>query len=113
LENGQGPLSFRPSSGGGLFALFRRRYNTSMAKWTFQSLIDGGMSVRAYCHDHRCNHNQVLDLEKLRDRFGPDAPAMHDDIAPKLRCARCGGKKVGLIYTPAGKSTWDNPYLKV
>ncbi|MGX9576283.1 hypothetical protein [Mesorhizobium sp. f-mel] len=35
-----------------------------------------------------------------RDRYGPDAAAMADDIIPKLRCARCRGKAVGLIYTP-------------
>jgi hypothetical protein len=39
----------------------------------------------------------VLDLAKLRDRFGPDAPAM---VRPKLKCTKCGGKAVGLIYTP-------------
>lgn len=80
--------------------------------WTLQSLIDDGMKVHAYCHVYRCHHNQKLDLEKLRDRFGPDAPAMSDDLVPKLRCAKCGGKKVGLIYSPGGKTTYTNPYLK-
>ena len=32
--------------------------------WTFQSLIDARMEVRAFC-------KQVLDLVKVRDRFGP------------------------------------------
>ncbi|TIO14919.1 MAG: hypothetical protein E5X86_22630 [Mesorhizobium sp.] len=27
-------------------------------------------------------------------------PAMSDDLIPKLKCARCGGKQVGLTYTP-------------
>ena len=81
-----------------------------MAKgWTFQSLIDAKMTVMAQCHRAPCNHNQVLDLVKLRDRFGPDAPAMADDLIPKLRCAKCGGKKVGLIYTP---DTTPNAYGK-
>lgn len=71
-----------------------------MAAWTLQSLIDARMTVTAYCHRTSCHHNQVLDLTKLRDRFGPDAPAMTDDLAPKLKCAKCGGKAVGLIYTP-------------
>jgi hypothetical protein len=44
------------------------------------------------------NHSQMLDLVKLR--FGPDAPAMANDLIPKPKCAKCGGKKVGLIYTP-------------
>ncbi|TIX28293.1 hypothetical protein [Mesorhizobium sp.] len=70
-----------------------------MAKgWTYQSLIDGKMTVTAYCH--ACNHHKVLNLEALRDRFGPEAPAMADDIIPKLKCEKCGSKKVGLIYAP-------------
>ena len=68
--------------------------------WTFQSLIDAKMQVTAHCHNSPCNHNQKLDLAKLRDRFGPDALAMADDLIPKLKCAKCGSKKVGLIYTP-------------
>ncbi|MEQ1956830.1 hypothetical protein [Mesorhizobium sp. CN2-181] len=25
---------------------------------------------------------------------------MHDDLVPKLGCAKCGGKQVGLTYGP-------------
>ena len=72
-----------------------------MAKgWTFQSLIDEKMAVTAFCHHAPCNHSQPLDLVKLRDRFGPDAPAMADDFVGKLKCGKCGGRKVGLIYKP-------------
>ncbi|WP_192177665.1 hypothetical protein [Mesorhizobium amorphae] len=72
-----------------------------MAKgWTFQTLIDAKMTVRAFCHHAPCNHSQVLDLVKLRDRYGPDAPATADDLIPKLKCAKCGSKRVGTIYTP-------------
>ncbi|TIQ61156.1 MAG: hypothetical protein E5X64_42840, partial [Mesorhizobium sp.] len=41
-------------------------------------------------------------LEALKAMLGPDAPAMSDDLIPKLKCARCrcGGKQVGLTYTP-------------
>ncbi|WP_292106347.1 hypothetical protein [Mesorhizobium sp.] len=62
---------------------------------TFQSLIDAEMTVTAFCHHAPCNHSQKLDLAKLRDRFGPDAPAMADDIVP--------------IYTP---DTSPNAYGK-
>lgn len=44
--------------------------------WTFQSLIDDRMTVTAYCHNPTCNHNATLDLKRMRDRFGPDAPAI-------------------------------------
>lgn len=68
--------------------------------WTWQTLIDGRMTLTAHCHRSACNHSQKLDLVKLRDKYGPDAPAMRDDILPKLKCARCGGTDVGLTYTP-------------
>jgi hypothetical protein len=81
--------------------------------WTLQSLIDGKMTVTGYCQRSACNHHQVLNLEKLRDRFGPDFPAMADDLKPKMRCTTCGGDKVGLTYSPAGneKMVPKNAYL--
>jgi hypothetical protein len=89
-----------------------------MSHWTFQSLTDEEMTITACCHRSACNHHQKLNLEKLRDRFGPDAPAMADDLVPKLKCARCGGRKVGVIYAPDSTKTpnmWDsrgNAYAK-
>lgn len=81
-----------------------------MAKWTVQTLIDARMQLTAFCHNSRCNHNKVLDLTAIRDKLGPDAPAMADDLIPKLRCDRCGGKSVGLTYAP--RLTDVNPYLR-
>jgi hypothetical protein len=43
------------------------------------------MTVTAHCHHAPCNHYQVLDLAKLRE-FGPDAPAMTDDLISNLKC---------------------------
>ena len=87
-----------------------------MAKgWTIQGLIDGRMNVRAHCHNPRCHHSQDLDLGKLKTKLGPDAPAMADDLIPKLRCAKCGGKDVGLIYSPDPSKhtgTGVSPYQK-
>lgn len=68
--------------------------------WTVQTLIDADMTVAAHCHRISCHHTQMLDLEKLKERFGPDMPAMHDDLVPRLRCAKCGGKEVGLTLSP-------------
>lgn len=73
------------------------------AGWTLQKLMDDGMRVTAYCHDETCHHSAALDLARLCDRLGPDAPAMRDDLAPKLRCQGCDGRRgkgVGLIYSP-------------
>ena len=68
--------------------------------WTVQSLIDGNMAIEVYCHNPKCRHHSGLDLEAVKTKLGPDAPAMADDLEPKLRCSKCRGKKVGLIYSP-------------
>lgn len=70
---------------------------------TIQSFIDSGDRLTAWCHNSRCNHNAILDMHALRERLGPDHGAMHGDLVHKLRCAKCGGKKVGLICTPGTK----------
>jgi hypothetical protein len=45
--------------------------------WTFQSLIDARMEVRAFC-------KQVLDLVKVRDRFGRNGMG-HSGLLPVFR----------------------------
>ncbi|RWI97922.1 MAG: hypothetical protein E5X33_09050 [Mesorhizobium sp.] len=65
--------------------------------WTLQELIDARMSVTAGYLD--CHRHQRLDLSALRDRFGPDAPAMEWDLRP-MKCAVCGGKRITLTYSP-------------
>jgi hypothetical protein len=81
------------------------------AGWTFGSLIAEGMRVTAFCQNSRCNHNQQLDLKALSARFGPDTPAMHDDLVPRLKCTKCGGRQIGLTYTPSVRPT-GSPYLR-
>lgn len=81
---------------------------------TIQNRIDEGERISVWCHNPRCHHRSKLDLLKLRDKYGPDAPAMRDDILPKLKCARCGGTDVGLTYTPDTSKTGplSSPYAK-
>jgi hypothetical protein len=83
-----------------------------MGKWTVQELIDAGMTIHAWCHNPHCHHNARLDLVKLREKLGPDARAMTDDLTPKLKCARCGGKRLGLTYSPDATPRSPNPYLR-
>lgn len=78
-----------------------------MSHWTPQRLIDDKMTVTAYCHNSHCHHKQQVDLQGLLVLLGPDAPAMHDDLAPRFRCSKCGGKAVGLIYSPDTTSRTD------
>lgn len=79
--------------------------------WTIQSLIDGKMTVTAYCHNPSCRHRLSLDLKMLRERLGPDAKAMSDDLSPKLKCSKCGGKQLGLIYAPDTRRQVPGPRL--
>jgi hypothetical protein len=72
----------------------------SGSEWTVSKLIEERMSVRAYCDAHGCSHRREVNLEALRDRLGPDAPAMAIDLAPRLKCTRCGSRNVSLIYSP-------------
>jgi len=67
------------------------------AGWTVQLLIDCDIAVTVRC---ACQNLQQLNLEALRDKVGPDAPAMHSDLAPKLRCPKCGNKSLSLNYAP-------------
>lgn len=69
---------------------------------TIQGMIDQGFHATACCHNPRCAHRADLDWLLLRDKLGPDHGALHDDIAPKLKCSKCGGRKVGLILSPKG-----------
>jgi hypothetical protein len=74
-----------------------------MSGRTIQNVIDSGDTITAYCHAYLCHHNGDLDMLALRDRLGPDHGAMHDDLVPKLRCTKCGSRKVGIIFTPGTK----------
>lgn len=78
--------------------------------WTLQSLIDGRMTVTAYCSS--CNHSRALNLPALRDKLGPDTPAMSFDLAPRLRCDRCKGKAVTLTYSPGENAARANAYQR-
>lgn len=108
-------------SGAALAAVKVSAYIGGMAKgWTIQGLIDGKMVVTAFCHNHRCHHNHVLDLQKLKEKLGPDAPAMEWDLRAKLRCRKCGNhdsKRFGLTYVPdydkVPRSPIASPYRKI
>lgn len=84
-----------------LFVCLGRSYVSGMSKGrTIQDAIDAGERLEAWCHSPRCGHHAYLDLIKLREKLGPDHGAMHDDLVYKLRCAKCGGRKIGLIVHP-------------
>lgn len=82
-----------------------------MTKWTYGKLRREGVTLTAYCHNPKCHHRQTLDIAQLEARYGEDAPADYDDIAPKLTCRRCGGREVGLAYSDPKKPA-GNAYAK-
>jgi len=52
-------------------------------------------TVTAWCNF--CHHHVDLDLAALARKLGPEHGALHDDLVPKLKCEKCGGKNIGLI----------------
>jgi hypothetical protein len=84
-----------------------------MGRMTIQSIIDSGDTVTAHCSGPGfCHHSATLDMPALREKLGPDHGAMRDDLVPKLRCTKCGSKRVGLIYTPGTKEYGGNAKWK-
>jgi len=69
-----------------------------MTGWTFRKLIDGNMTVTAYCQ--KCGHRQRLDLAALAKRLGDDAPATAYDLEPRMYCTVCTCKRISLTYAP-------------
>jgi Zn finger protein HypA/HybF involved in hydrogenase expression len=83
-----------------------------MPGWTFQSLIDDRQRIEAYCDD--CRFHKRLDLEAMKQHFGPDHPAMAWDLKRILHCPKCGSKNTAFIYgydsgKPQMIETWGTP----
>lgn len=76
---------------------------------TIQQFINSGDTVTAYCQNPACGHRQVLDMLKLRDKLGPDHGSLHDDLVPKMRCSKCGGKDIGLIRSSNKTASYTGP----
>ena len=76
-----------------------------MNHWTVQLLIDCDIVVSARCGEESCRRHSELNLMRLKTKLGPDASAMHKDLAPRLRCKKCGNGKVGLGYSPKRERT--------
>lgn len=53
-----------------------------------------GYTIRGHCA--ACHHHELLDLEALARRLGPEHGALHDDLVPLLKCAKCGSKRIGI-----------------
>ena len=76
---------------------------------TVKHFLDDGTTVTVYCHNPKCHHNAVLDLALVERRFGPDQAMLADDLLPKLKCGRCGGKQLGMIRSPRTMDAAERP----
>ena len=76
-----------------------------MSHWTIQLLMDCDIVVSAHCRQQSCDCRQELNLVRLKEKLGPDASAMHKDLAPRLRCTKCGNDKIELSYSPKDQRT--------
>ncbi len=69
---------------------------------TLGSLRDVGYVLTAWCTAPAsfgiCAHYRLLDLNQLIEQYGADHGCRDHDLAPKLRCIKCGsGQHIRLI----------------
>lgn len=77
---------------------------------TLGVLIDDGYGLAIYCENQDCRHWVWADLPALAARLGRDHSTMHDDLTPKLRCSKCGGKRISLrLHPPSNPVTISPP----
>ena len=56
-----------------------------------------GEIITAHCYS--CGRFAELDIQALADTLGPAHGAMFNDLAPKLKCSACNGKRLQLLYS--------------
>lgn len=57
-----------------------------------------GGDLSLYCDAPRCRRQLDVTLDKLIDTFGVDTEVIGKRWP--VRCRVCGGKKIGMIYSP-------------
>ncbi len=67
---------------------------------TISRLIEANHRLAIYCYNKQCQHSVWLDLPALAGRLGPDHGIMHRDLAPRFKCSKCGGKRIGFRLHP-------------
>lgn len=54
---------------------------------------------------NRCHETRRIDLAQLRDRLGPEFPV--DDVRPRLRCSKCGNRRIITVTLWLSASSTD------
>ena len=58
--------------------------------------LERGETVTVWCHNSRCGHRGLLDLEALKRKLGGSHGMLIDEIKHVLKCSKCGGKEIGM-----------------
>jgi hypothetical protein len=87
----------RPSHPGRLTATGICSYPVGM---TIGEMIDKHYGLTVCCEARGCHGGADVDLVALAARLGRDHGAMHDDLAGKFRCSRCGSRRVSFRISP-------------
>lgn len=65
------------------------------------ALVDDGYGMYVYCDARGCLHNAELDLVKLGEKYGRDTNVKRS-ILPRMRCTKCGAKKISISLIAPG-----------
>ena len=68
---------------------------------TIGDLIEHRHSLAVHCNAPGCHNYKKLDLQALGERIGFDHSYLKPDLAPRLKCSRCGSKNVSLSLSGA------------
>jgi hypothetical protein len=71
------------------------RYTNSIDDW-----LEDGTTATTWCHNPKCGHRGLLDLEALKRRLGGQHGMLLHEIKQVLKCSKCGGKELGMTRQP-------------
>lgn len=71
------------------------------------ALVDDGYGMYVYCDARGCDHSVELDLVKLGEKYGRDTN-LKRSILPKMRCTKCGAKKISIRLIAPGTRESSN-----
>jgi hypothetical protein len=75
------------------------------ADYTIDGMIAAGTQLYACCDRSGCSNFVRMDLDALKAKLGGAHSIMSADLTPKLRCSKCGSRKVSIRLIPDYKRT--------
>lgn len=68
---------------------------------SIEALLSDGYGMHIYCDVRDCLHHAELDMETLGKKYGRDTNVKRS-ILPKMRCTKCGAKKISIRLIAPG-----------